>query len=242
MEHHISPWVFVVFSGITILILLVFSILSTRDPQKRPGALQNLAEIIYEGFENLTVGVVGEHGRKYVPLVGTLFLYILICNLMGLAPPGIAPTASLNTTIALAVMVFVYVQYENIRVNGIGGYLKHFAGIGKVPIFMAPFLFIIEIISELARPVSLSIRLFGNMMGKEQMVLALITMFALPLFKSIYVPVPIQFPILVFGVLVSLVQAFVFSLLTAIYLGLATEHLAHAHEHHELHGEVAHSA
>jgi F-type H+-transporting ATPase subunit a len=242
LEHHLSPWVFVVFSGITISILLVFSILSTRDPQKRPGFLQNLAEMIYEGFENLTIGIVGEHGRKYVPLVGTLFLYILVCNIMGLAPPGIAPTASLNTTIALAVMVFLYVQYESIRANGIGGYLAHFAGIGKVPIFIAPFLFVIEIISELARPVSLSVRLFGNMMGKEQMVLALITMFALPLFKSFYLPIPIQLPILAFGVLVSLVQAFVFALLTAIYLALATEHLAHAHEPHDIHAEVAHTA
>lgn len=98
---------------------------------------------------------MGEHGRKYVPLAGTIFLFILFSNLMGLIPPRIAPTASLNTTIALALIVIVYVQYEGIRA-GIGGYLKHFA-LGRVPVLLSPLLFVIRIVSELAKPVSLSI-------------------------------------------------------------------------------------
>lgn len=213
--------------------LTIFSIMATRNPQKRPGKLQNLAELLYEFFENLTVSVVGDHGRKFTPLIGTLFLFILSCNLIGLVPASVAPTASLNITLALALIVFVYVQYIGIRSNGLAGYLGHFAGAGKVPVYMAPLLFVIELISELTKPVSLSIRLFGNMFGKEQVMLALILAFGVPALKY-FIPFPVQLPILLFGVLVAFVQAFVFSLLTGIYLGLMTEHEAH-HGHEDAH-------
>ncbi|MCX7926509.1 MAG: F0F1 ATP synthase subunit A [Fimbriimonadales bacterium] len=232
---HVPPPVFSVLSGIAALALLIFALSATRHMQKRPGRLQNLAEVIYEFFDNLAVSVVGEHGRKYVPLAGTIFLFILFCNLMGLIPPGIAPTASLNTTIALALIVILYVQYEGIRARGIGGYLKHFARWGEVPVLLSPLLFVIEIVSELAKPVSLSIRLYANMFGKEQVTMALITALAMPVFKAIYLPLPIQFPVLLLGLLVAFVQAFVFSILTLIYLSLATEH------HEEHHGEHAHA-
>ncbi len=235
MEHHISPWVFVVLSAIAAAALLLFARLTTRAMQKRPGRLQNLVEIIYEFFDNLAVSVVGEHGRKYVPLAGTIFLYILFCNIMGLIPPGIAPTASLNTTIALALIVILYVQYEGIRARGLVGYLKHFARVGEVPLWLTPLLFVIEVVSELAKPVSLSIRLFANMFGKEQVTLALIVTFATPLLHKYYLPLPVQFPVLLLGTLVAFVQAFVFSILTLIYLALATEH------HEESHGAHAHA-
>jgi len=234
-EHHVSPWVFAFFAGIAAVVLVIFALLSTRNLQKRPGRLQNFAEAIYEFFDNLAVSVVGEHGRKYVPLAGTLFLFILISNLMGLIPPGLAPTATLNTTIPLAVIVILYVQYESIRARGIVGYFKHFARWGEVPAPISPLLFVIEVVSELAKPVSLSVRLYANMFGKEQVALALITALAVPIFKSAYVPLPIQFPVLMLGLLVGFVQAFVFSILTLIYLALATEH------HDEHHGESAHA-
>ncbi|MCL6534657.1 MAG: F0F1 ATP synthase subunit A [Armatimonadetes bacterium] len=232
---NIPPPVFSVLSGIAALALLLVALAATRNMQRRPGWLQNLAEITYEFFDNLAVSVVGEHGRKYVPLAGTIFLFILFSNLMGLIPPGIAPTASLNTTIALALIVIVYVQYEGIRARGLGGYLKHFARWGEVPVLLSPLLFVIEIVSELAKPVSLSIRLYANMFGKEQVTMALITALAMPLFKATFIPLPIQFPVLLLGVLVAGVQAFVFSILTLIYLALATEH------HEEHHGEHAHA-
>jgi F-type H+-transporting ATPase subunit a len=230
----IPPPVFSVLSGIAALALLVFALTATRNMQRRPGCLQNLAEIIYEFFDNLAVSIVGEHGRKYVPLAGTVFLFILFCNLMGLIPPGIAPTASLNTTIALALIVIIYVQYEGIRARGVGGYLKHFARWGEVPIPLSPLMFVIEIVSELAKPVSLSIRLYANMFGKEQVTMALITALAVPIFKAIYAPLPLQFPVMMLGLLVAFVQAFVFSILTLIYLSLATEH-------HDEHAEHAHA-
>ncbi|MEN3000745.1 MAG: F0F1 ATP synthase subunit A [Armatimonadota bacterium] len=232
MEHHTPPWVFSALSGVAAVALILFALQSTRNMQKRPGRLQNLAEIIYEFFDSLAVSVVGEHGRKYVPLAGTIFLFILFCNLMGLIPPNIAPTASLNTTIALALIVIIYVQYEGIRARGVVGYLKHFARVGEVPLWLTPLLFVIEIVSELAKPVSLSIRLFANMLGKEQVTLALIVTFAAPLLHKYYFPLPIQFPVLLLGTLVAFVQAFVFSILTLIYLALATEHHEEAHEAH----------
>ncbi|MDW8107202.1 MAG: F0F1 ATP synthase subunit A [Armatimonadota bacterium] len=228
---HIPPPVFSVLSLIAAIALLIFAFAATRNMQKRPGRLQNLAEVIYEFFDNLAVSLVGEHGRRYVPLAGTIFLFVLFSNLLGLIPPGIAPTASLNTTVALAIIVIVYVQYESIRVNGIVGYFKHFARWGEVPAVISPLMFIVEIISELAKPVSLSIRLYANMFGKEQLTLALISALALPLFKAAYIPLPIQFPVLLLGLLVAFVQAFVFSLLTLIYLALVTEHAAHHAEH-----------
>ncbi len=234
MEHHVSPWVFAVFYAIAFVVVLAFGVVSTRNLQKRPGRWQNFIEVIYEFFDNLAVSVVGEHGRKYVPLAGTLFLFILTGNLMGLIPPGIAPTASLNTTIALALIVIAYVQYEAIRARGVVGYFKHFARWGEVPALISPLLFVIEVVSELSKPVSLSIRLYANMFGKEQVTLALISSFAVPLFKAVYLPIPFQFPVMMLGLLVAFVQAFVFSILTLIYLALATEH-------HEPHGEHAHA-
>jgi len=232
VEHHIAPVVFTILSSIAGAVLVIFALLATRHMQKRPGRLQNLAEIVYEFFEGLAVSVVGEHGRKYVPLAGTIFLFILFCNVMGLIPPGIAPTASLNTTIALALIVIIYVQYEGIRARGLIGYLKHFARVGEVPLWLSPLLFVIEVFSELAKPVSLSIRLFANMFGKEQVVMALIVIFAVPLLQRFYLPLPIHFPVLLLGVLVAFVQAFVFSILTLIYLALATEHHEAVHEAH----------
>jgi ATP synthase subunit 6 (eukaryotes),also subunit A (prokaryotes) len=128
---HIPPPVFSVLSGIAALALLLVAFLATRNMQHRPGRLQNLAEVTYEFFDNLAVSVVGEHGRKYVPLAGTIFLFILFSNLMGLIPPGIAPTASLNTTIALALIVIIYVQYEGIRARGLIGYTEAFRTLGR---------------------------------------------------------------------------------------------------------------
>lgn len=234
MEHHVWPYWYVIFSGLAIVLLVGLAAAATRRRQRIPDWLQNAAEQVYESFEAMTVGIIGEKGRKYTPFIGTLFLYILVCNLLGLVPGMIAPTASLNTTLALAILVFLYVQYEGIRANGLIGYLKHFAGGGEVPLFMAPLMFVIELIGEFAKPFSLAVRLYGNMFGKEQVILALIGL-VVPLLRTrVPIPVPLQFPILIFGVFVSVVQAFVFALLACIYLSLMTEHA------HPEHAETAH--
>ena len=199
-----------------------------------PGKLQNLAEQIYELFEYMAVSVIGEHGRRYTGLIGTIFSFILISNLWGqfafltafthraLHFSVVPPTASLNTNFAIAICVFLYVQFEGIRVNGIGGYLKHFMG---PMLALAPLMFLIEVIGELAKPLSLSLRLYGNIFGEEKIISVLSG------FGGAAYGLPIQFPMQVFGVFTSVVQALVFTMLTCIYLSLMTEHASEHHEH-----------
>ncbi|NLC58046.1 MAG: F0F1 ATP synthase subunit A [Armatimonadetes bacterium] len=215
MEAHAAPWVILVWSGVVIAILGVISYLGTRKLRPIPGRLQNLLEFAVESLNNFVVGIVGPGGEKHTPFVGALFLYILFSNLIGMVPGAMAPTASLNTTVALALLTFIYVQYHGIKAHGVIGRLKHLAG--PIPA-MAPLMFPIELIGELARPLSLSIRLFGNIFGEEQVIVILagLAYFVLP-----FVAVPYQFPMMVFGLLTSTVQALVFSMLACVYIRLS---------------------
>jgi len=211
--------------------------LLTRGLKRIPDRRQALVEMAVSGLDEFTAGVIGPTSRRYLPLVGTLFIYILVMNLGGLIPLWTSPTADLNVTAALAICVFLYVQYEGIRVNGVLGYVRHFVG---EPVWLAPLNFPLHIISELVKPISLSIRLFGNIFGEDTVIAVLIGLVA-PLvipFKFL----PLQFPMLLLALFTSVVQALVFSLLTCVYIAGATVHENGHHEesHHE--GPVAHSA
>ncbi len=227
--HHASPWLFVANAGFVAVLLLLAARAGTRRMEKVPrGFWQNVAEQTVESFRYFAVNVIGPGGEKHAPFLGTLFLFILTSNLIGLVPvfSKAAPTATLNTTIALAVITFLYVQWQGIRANGVAGYLKHFT-MGTHPLLW-PLMVPLEIISELAKPLSLAIRLYGNMYGKEQVIIVLVGLAAALL--PIWLPIPFQFPILVFGVFVGFVQALVFTLLAGIYIALMTQHEeAHAH-------------
>lgn len=209
-------------SGIVIVLLSVLSYLGTRRMQPIPGRLQNALELIVGGLNEFVKGIIGPGGEKHTPFVATIFLYILLNNLIGMIPGALAPTSSLNTTVALALLTFLYVQYQGIRAQGVWGRLKHLAG--PVPM-LAPLMVPIEIIGELARPLSLSIRLFGNIFGEEQVIVILagLAYFILP-----FLPVPYQLPMMVFGIFTSFVQALVFTMLTCVYLSLT----AGSEEHH----------
>lgn len=240
LKHH-SPWHFTAAGGVVALLLIVLSLLATRNLKKAGmGRLQAFMELVVEGLTNFTRTAIGPGGEKYAPLVGTIFLFVLCSNLFGMLPlPGlaVAPTANLSMTIALALVVFFTVQGVGIRTNGVGGHLKHLAG--PIPA-LSWFMFPIEVIGEIARPVSLSIRLFGNIFGEETVIAILIGLAASTL--PIFLPIPFQLPILLFGVLTSAVQALVFSLLTCVYITLARgEHAAHGEEHGDAHDEAAHS-
>ena len=163
-----------------------------------------------ESLLKLSEENIGHHwGKYFFPLIGTIGLYILVCNFMGLIPGFTAPTSNINTTASMAVPVFLATHYYGIRVHGVK-YIKHFLG----PIvWLAPMMFVIEFIGHLVRPVTLSVRLFGNMIAKHMI------LFALALLAPVIVPVAI----LGLGVLVSLIQAFVFVLLTALYLAGSVE-------------------
>ncbi len=175
-----------------------------------PTGAQNVFETIIDGLEEFVVANIGEGGRKVFPILCGIFLFILFQNLLGLMPGCDAPTANINTNAAMALCVFIYYNYIGLRRWG-PGYIKHFMG-PMLPI--APLMLPIEIVSHCVRPISLTLRLFGNIRGEE---LVLILFFVMaPLIATI----PIYF---LFG-LAKVLQAFIFFMLTMIYLKGAMEH------------------
>jgi F-type H+-transporting ATPase subunit a len=174
-----------------------------------PTGVQNLMEVIVGGLSNFIEEIMGPEGKHYLTLIGSLFLFILVCNLQGLFPGFDSPTANINTTLALALVAFTATHYIGVKRHGIG-YIKHFFG----PMWLlAPFMFIIEVISHLARVMSLTFRLFGNMVAKHKLLLVL----------ALLAPYIAPVPILGLGLLVAFVQALVFTLLTMLYLSGSIE-------------------
>ncbi len=194
----------IAYTWLIMLLLLIVAKLSTNNLKSIPQGLQNFMEVVIGGIENMLVETMGEHGRPFFPLVATLAIFILVSNLIGLIPGFFPPTANINTTAACAVIVFLMTHIVGIKHHGFH-YLKHFMG----PIaWLAPMMFFIEVIGHLSRVVSLTLRLFGNMNGHE---LVLMIFFGLA-------PFLVPMPMMMMGVLVSFIQAFVFMLLAMIYI------------------------
>ena len=174
--------------------------------------LRNFFEYTAESVYGMVEGAMGEaNAAKFFPLVGALWMFILFSNLMALIPGFIAPTDTLKTNVGIALLVFLLTHYYGIKEHGFINYFKHFMG---PSIWLAPLVFPIELISHLARPMSLSIRLMGNMMADHKVVMSF---FAL-------VPLLVPLPFLLLGLLVCLIQALVFCTLTMVYIGMAIEH------------------
>lgn len=210
------------------IVLCVVGYVGTRKRQRIPSGLQNALEMIVEGMERLLATQLGPHSARYVPFLISLFLFILCMNLAGLVPGFISPTANLNTTLALAIVVFLAVQFYGIRANGLLGYVRHFAGDVKgMPLAFAPLvvaiLFPLHIIEELVKPVSLSVRLFGNVFGEDTVIAQFIAM-GEKLPKVLGIPIPIALPMFGLAIFTSFVQALVFTLLSAVYLSLFEPH------------------
>jgi F-type H+-transporting ATPase subunit a len=222
-------------SGLIALILVAFALAARRQFAKVPHGIQNLAEYIVEQLYGFTVGIIGPHGAKYTPIAGTVFLYVLLMNLIGLIPILHSPSANLSITLALGVVVFVYVQIEGLKSNGPARYVQHFAGDmpwqGILIPIKALLLFPVEIISECARPFTLAIRLFGNIFGEDVIILVLAGLGG-TFGGALLGWIPIQAPLLLLGLLTSFVQAMVFTILTCVYLSLVTHP-----EHESGHGE-----
>jgi F-type H+-transporting ATPase subunit a len=223
--HHLpaalKPWVDigVVYSVVAFAFLVIVAVLATRRMEQRAekaSKLQMAVEWLYESFEGFIVDVMGPRGKEFVPLLGTFFFYILTMNLIGMIPGFAAPTSRLGMTAALGVAAFCFVQYYGFRQHGIR-YLKHFVG---EPLWLAPLMLPIHIIGELARPLSLSLRLFGNIFGDDRSVMQFLLLGAL-VTSYVYVPVPLQVIMLGFALLFGLIQSVVFTLLTAAYISLA---------------------
>lgn len=200
----------IAYTWLIIAVLALLSVLATKALTAVPGGLQNFMEVIIGGIENMIVETMGEHGRPFFPLIATLAIFILVSNLIGLVPGFFPPTANINTTAACAVVVFVMTHVVGVKEHGVK-YIKHFMG----PIlWLAPMMFFIEVIGHFSRVISLTLRLFGNMNGHE---LVLMIFFGLA-------PFLVPLPMMMMGVLVSFIQAFVFMLLAMIYIQGSLEH------------------
>ena len=217
LEHllHISSQgaTAVVYTWVVIAILLIVGLLSSSGIKAVPTGMQNFMEVVIGGIENMISETMGDEGRHYFPLIATLALFILVSNLVGLVPGFYPPTANLNTTAACALVVFTATHIVGIKEHGFH-YVKHFMG---PIIWLAPLIFFIEIIGHVSRLLSLSLRLFGNMQGHELVLMIFFTLGA-----KYYVPVA-PLPMMLMGILVSFIQAYVFMLLSMIYISGAME-------------------
>ena len=197
------------------IILIVVALVIRSSISLVPKGVQNFVELVTEAMLKLVEENIGHHwGKTLFPLICTIFMFILLCNLMGLIPGFTAATANVNTNAAMAVPVFFATHYYGIRVNGIK-YVNHFLGpirsIAALPLMI--LMFIVEFIGHIARPLTLTVRLFGNMTAKHILLLVL----------AILAPWGIPSLILALGLLVSVVQALVFALLSTLYLAGAVE-------------------
>jgi F-type H+-transporting ATPase subunit a len=228
-RHHGYEWIYMSLAVVAGLAYLFHRATGQLSPY--PKGLQNFAEMLYEWLEQFVCGIIGpEQGKAYVPFIGTIFIFILTMNLIGLVPGLVSPTADLNCTFAMGLMVFFSVQIIAIANLGPKDWLLHLCG---EPLWMAPLMFPIHVIGELAKPLSLACRLFGNIFGEDQVIINL-TALSIVIFQHTYVPIPLQFPLLVFGMFTSLVQALVFSMLATIYIstfisGHGEHHAEHDH-------------
>lgn len=246
LQHLIPEHTFFALVAAALLILIALRARAAlaqpeEDPVVPSGRIgtRNIAELIVQLIVSQSDTIIGTQGRKYVPFFGTFFAFILLSNLIGLLPGFAAPTANLNTTLGLALVSFFGYNLIGLREQGVT-YLRHFFGpmtslpgggpiakLAFIPVLLisVAFFFILELFSHGFRPVSLSLRLFGNMMGDHQVIEAFI--------ELTKVLVPVAFYAL--GTLVSLIQAFVFTLLSMIYVALAISHGPGEEGGHESH-------
>ncbi len=207
--------------------LIIVALLAVRRVALEPGRLQNVLEMALEYVIGLSRQIVGPQGPRFMPLFATLFLFILCSNLIGLVPGFASPTTNLNINAAMALIVAGSAEFLNIRQHGVAGYCKHFCG---PPYWLAPMFVVIRGMEVFTRPLSLTIRLFGNMLAKEIMLGVLVYLLTLFFFAHgivfkllAIVPLLLRPGILLLGVLVGFVQALVFTALTMSYIGSAFE-------------------
>jgi F-type H+-transporting ATPase subunit a len=245
----------ILFTYLIIAFLGTLAYLASRNAKLVPGRLQSAFESIVSGLDGFVCGILGPEGRKYTPFLGTLFLYIWTMNMTGLVPLMKSPTGTSMTlslgalklpiptvTVALAILVFLYVQYIGIKKNGILGYLDHMAGTPRdvFGFVLLPIMFVIHVIGEFAKPLSLSFRLYGNIWG-EDVLLAVFVGLGIGALAFLPIPagVPLHAPFVLLAMVTGTIQAFVFTLLSTVYIAMMLPHDDHAHEEAP-HGKPAH--
>jgi F-type H+-transporting ATPase subunit a len=209
IPHYVS------YAFLASILLIIAALVVRKSIHLVPRGIQNFMESILEGLLNLCEESIGHHwGRHFFPLISTIFMFILLCNFMGLIPGFTSPTSNINTNLSMAIPVFLATHIYGVRVHKVK-YVNHFLGPIRsiIALPLMALMFIIEGIGHLVRPITLSVRLFGNMLAKH-IILGVL---------AVLVPALIPVLILALGTLVSLIQAFVFVLLSSLYLAGAVE-------------------
>ncbi|MFQ5811225.1 MAG: F0F1 ATP synthase subunit A [Armatimonadota bacterium] len=217
--EHIDPGIPA--SWLVIVLLGAVCALGTQHMKRVPSGLQNVVEWAYEILANFIQRLMPHGGRRWTPFLGTLFLYIFVMNVLGVVPGFVSPTANLNMTLSLALVVFLTTHVVGVVHHGPLGYLKNLAG---EPLVLAPLMLPVHMIGELSRPVSLSVRLFGNIFGEDTVIASLVAIGAVIFNATHYVlPIPIHLPLVLLAIFTSFVQALIFMMLAATYIGGAIE-------------------
>lgn len=219
---------------IALALTVLFFVIASRKPKLVPSGIYNLAEAgVAFVRDNLCAEVMGPEGRKYFPFIGTVFFFVLFNNLLGNIPPALPGTGTLGTTFMWGLIVFTVYNGIGIKKNGLGRYIKSFIPSGT-PLWLAPFIFVLELISHFLRPITLGIRLYANMYAGHIMlgVFAIFMAIAIEhVSATSFVVLPLSFLMQVilrgFELFVAVLQAYIFAILTAVYINGAL----HASEH-----------
>ena len=245
-KHQINGMIWfdaIMFSLVGCVLLILLASLATKRFERVPRGLQNIFEWAVGLLRGLVHGFIpGKQGDKFVPYLGSLFLFIFTLNLIGIFPLSRAATMTLSTTFALGLTTFIMVQGFAISEVGFGTYIKHFMG---DVLWLAPLMLAVELVGEFIKPMSLSLRLYGNIYGEDNVIEQLMTLGGW---------IPVQLPMLAFAIFTSFLQAFIFTTLSTIYIASKVVHEGghghdeghghggeKAHGHDEKHAHVAHS-
>ncbi len=232
VKHELASLQHVIAAAFVLLVLLLLSLraraqlASAKDGGVVPGptfSARNFVEVISEALYGQLQSLCGNEGRRFFPVIGALGLFIFFSNVLGLIPGFIPPTDNWNTTLACGLFIFLYYNYQGLRVNKLNHIIHMMNPMGnKLGWVLAPLMFPIELIGHLARPMSLSLRLMGNMIGDHAV---------LAIFVGIF-PILLPLPFYILGFLVCIIQTVVFCLLSMVYLSLAVAHADHGDEAH----------
>lgn len=218
------------FAFLMAVILIIGAMVVYKKRQMIPGPFQNFVEMLIEGLYGLVHAILGKETDRYLPFLGTLFLYIWFMNLMGMVPFLHGPTSSINMTAALGVSVFLYVQFTALTRSGPKRYLLHLMGDPRSGVEWGLVIinFPLHLIGEVIKPFSLSMRLFGNIMGEDTLIASMVGLgvLALSVLKS-PIGIPFQIPFYFLGLLTSTIQALVFTLLSTAYFYMVLPHEEH---------------
>ncbi|MEE9442069.1 MAG: F0F1 ATP synthase subunit A [candidate division Zixibacteria bacterium] len=222
--HHYAVTIFALLIAVGMMIM---GMMVYKNRQMIPGPFQNVVEMIFEGLYNLVHSMLGKATDRYIPFLGTLFIYIWFMNLSGLVPFVHAPTSSIKMTIALAITVFIYVQYISFTRMGFKKYFLHLCGdpYSGVTWVLVIINFPLHFIGEFIKPISLAARLFGNIFGEDTLIAVMVSLGVLAL-SAIHSPIgiPFQLPFYFLSLLLGTIQALVFTLLSTGYIMMALPH------------------